>query len=535
MLAPSAHVDTFTRDNLPPADAWPPLRFDPAIFGSDHPYPDRCNAAVELLDGTIARFGADRRVLVFPGGQWTYGELRARVNRLANALVDDYGVVSGNRVLLRMPNNEWLVAAWLAVLKVGAVAVTSMPALRALELRTVHEIAGITVSLVDHRFVTDWAGAGIRPGAVFGGGGDDDLLTRLDGYKDEFTAVETSADDVAILAFTSGTTGRPKATMHFHRDLLAVCDTFSAHVLKPTPDDLFVGSPPVGFTFGLGALVLFPMRVGAATLILERPTPDVLVPAIAEYGATVLSTAPTAYRAMLAMPNGDFRSLRRCVSAGEPLGLATWQAFFDRTGVKIIDGIGSTEMLHIFISSADDDIRPGSTGRPVPGYDACILDDDGNEVPDGTLGRLAVRGPTGCRYLNDARQANYVQHGWNLTGDTYVRDADGYYWYQARNDDMIISAGFNIAGPEVEMALLGHPDVLECAVVGAPDEQRTMVVHAFVVLRPGATVDAAALQEHCRRTIAPYKMPRVVEFIEALPRTTTGKVQRFRLREMVGR
>ncbi|HEU0240724.1 MAG TPA: AMP-binding protein [Micromonosporaceae bacterium] len=533
MLAPSAHVDTFTRDNLPAPDARPPLDFDPAVFGSAHPYPDRLNAAVELLDTTIARFGAQRRAVVFPGGSWTYADLRDRVNRLANLLVNDYGVVPGNRVLLRMPNNEWLVASWLAVLKTGAVAVTTMPALRATELRTVHEIAGITVSLVDHRFLTDWADAGIGNGAVVGGGADDDVLGRLDAQKTDFAAVETSADDVAILAFTSGTTGRPKATMHFHRDMLAVCDTFSEHVLKPTPDDLFVGSPPIGFTFGLGALVLFPMRAGAATLVLERPTPDALVRAISEHGVTVMSTAPTAYRAMLTLPDADFTGLRRCVSAGEPLGLATWQAFFDRTGCRIIDGIGSTEMLHIFISCADDEIRPGATGRPVPGYRACILDDVGNEVPDGTLGRLAVRGPTGCRYLNDPRQANYVQHGWNLTGDTYLRDDDGFYWYQARNDDMIISAGFNIAGPEVEMALLTHPDVLECAVVGAPDEQRTMIVHAFVVLRPGASVEALTLQEHCRRTIAAYKAPRVVEFIDALPRTTTGKVQRFRLREML--
>ena len=337
-----------------------------------------------------------------------------------------------------------------------------------------------------------------------------------------------------MLAFTSGTTGRPKATMHFHRDLLAAADTFSRHVLRPTADDVFVGSPPIGFTFGLGGLVVFPMRVGAAMLLLERGTPDVLGPALGEYGATVLFTAPTAYRALLSTPGADFATLRRCVSAGEPLSAATWQAFYDRTGLKIIDGIGSTEMLHIFISSADDEIRPGSTGRVVPGYEACVLDDAGDPVPDGTIGRLAVRGPTGCRYLSDERQTVYVQHGWNFTGDTYLRDEDGYFWYQARNDDMIISAGFNIAGPEVEMALMTHPDVLECAVVGAPDANRTMVVHAFVVLRPGATATPADLQEHCRRTIAPYKMPRVVEFIETLPRTNTGKVQRFRLRERFG-
>ncbi len=527
---PTGHADTFARDNLPPVEQWPPLTFD--LPGLD--YPDRLNAAVELLDATIERDGPDHRALVFPGGEWTYGELRDQVNRLAGALVSEYGLVSGTRVLLRIPNNEWLVTAWLAVLKAGCVAVTSMPVLRALELRTIHEIAGIGFSIVDHRFVDDWLAADLGPGAVIGSEIADDLTVHMAEHPAEFAAVDTAADDVAILAFTSGTTGRPKATMHFHRDLLAAVDTFSKHVLKPSQDDLFVGSPPIGFTYGLGGLVLFPLRAGAATLLVERGTPDSLAPAIQANRATVLFTAPTAYRALLALPDTDLSSLRRCVSAGEPLSLATWQAWYDRTGLKIIDGIGSTEMLHIFISCSDDDIRPGATGRAVPGYEACVLDDGGSEVPDGTLGRLAVRGPTGCRYLNDERQALYVQHGWNLTGDTYLRDPDGYFWYQARNDDMIISAGFNIAGPEVEMALMTHPDVLECAVVGAPDPERTMVVHAFVVLRPDATADAAALQEHCKRVIAPYKMPRVVEFVEALPRTTTGKVQRFRLREMVG-
>lgn len=529
MLAPSAHVDTFTRDNLPPAESWPPL-----IFDAGTTYPERMNAAVELLDRTVARYGPDRRATVSPNGTWTYGELLARVNRLANALVDEYGLVPGNRVLLRVPNNEWLVASWLAVLKAGCVAVTAMPALRAGELRTIHEIARIDLSLTDHRFVEEWAASGIGPGAVLGGDGPDDLAARLDSFSDAFAGCDTAGDDVAILAFTSGTTGRPKATMHFHRDLLAVADTFSRHLLKPTSDDLFVGSPPIGFTFGLGGLVLFPMRVGAAMLLLERGTLDILVPALAEYRATVLFTAPTAYRAILATPGADLSSLRRCVSAGEPLSRATWDAFHEQTGLRIIDGIGSTEMLHIFISSADDDIRPGATGRVVPGYEARILDDDGHEVPDGTIGRLAVRGPTGCRYLSDERQAVYVRYGWNLTGDTYLRDADGYYWYQARNDDMIISAGFNIAGPEVEMALLTHPDVLECAVVGAPDMERTMIVHAFVVLRSGANTTVTDIQEHCKRVIASYKMPRTVEFVEALPRTSTGKVQRFRLREMVG-
>jgi 2-aminobenzoate-CoA ligase len=364
----------------------------------------------------------------------------------------------------------------------------------------------------------------------------DELFERAAEQPADFADVDTAADDVALLAFTSGTTGRPKATMHFHRDVLANADTFSRHILKPTPEDLFTGSPPLGFTFGLGGLVVFPLRVGAASLLLEKGTPDVLLPAIERFRPTVLLTAPTAYRAMLgALADTDLSSLRRCVSAGEPLPLATWEAFHQATGVKVIDGIGSTEMLHIFISAADDDIRPGATGLPVPGYEAAVVDDEGRPVPDGELGRLAVRGPTGCRYLADDRQTVYVQHGWNLTGDTYRRDADGYFWYQARNDDMIISAGFNIAGPEVEMALLRHPDVLESAVVGAPDPDRTMIVKAYVVLKPGVEGDeskAAELQEHCKRVIAPYKMPRLIEFLPALPRTTTGKVQRFRLREM---
>ncbi len=517
-MARSAHHDTFAGDHLPPTDTWPPLTA-PGLS-----YPERLNAAAELLDD----HPPFRTALVFPGGRWTYGDLRDRVGQIANLLTDEYGVRPGNRVLIRLPNNQWLVAAWLAVLKAGAIAVTSMPALRAAELKTIHDIAHISFSIVDERFASEWVDAEIGPGVLVG----TEFAKTLDQQPRTFQAVDTAADDVALLAFTSGTTGRPKATMHFHRDILAIADTFSAHILRPTEDDLFTGSPPIGFTFGLGGLVIFPMRVGASSLLLERATPNLLGPALAEYRPTILFTAPTAYRALMAMPDVDFSSLRRCVSAGEPLTAATWHEFHERTGIKIIDGIGSTEMLHIFISAADDDIRPGSTGLPVPGYEACILDDDGNEVPNGSLGRLAVRGPTGCRYLNDERQQVYVQHGWNLTGDTYLRDDDGYFWYQARNDDMIITSGFNVAGPEVEIALMSHPDVLESAVVGAPDPRRTMIVHAFVVPRPGTSPTAAELQEHCRKMIAPYKAPRVIEFVDALPRTTTGKIQRYVLRDM---
>jgi 2-aminobenzoate-CoA ligase len=531
-LAPSAHVDTFCRDNLPPVDQWPPLVFDlPELQ-----YPERLNCGVDLLDRPIEAYGPDRLCLIGAGERLTYGELRERSDRVARVLVEDLGLVPGNRVLLRGPNNPWLVASWFGALRAGCVVVTTMPLLRATELSTIHEIARIDHSLVDHRFVEDLASAGIGAYTVYGGGTPDDLEARAAAKAASFEPVRTSADDVSLLAFTSGTTGRPKATMHFHRDVLANADTFSRHILRPTGDDLFTGSPPLGFTFGLGGLVVFPMRVGAASLLLEKGTPDVLLPAIAEHRPTILFTAPTAYRALHGLAeSGQLGSLRRCVSAGEPLPLSTWQAWHEATGVKIIDGIGSTEMLHIFISAADDDIRPGATGRPVPGYEAAVLDDDGRPVPDGEIGRLAVRGPTGCRYLSDERQKAYVQHGWNLTGDTYVRDADGYYWYQARSDDMIISAGFNIAGPEVEMALMRHPDVVECGVVGRPDPVRTMSVHAFVVLRPGVIGDAekaAELERHVRETIAPYKAPRTVEFLEALPRTSTGKVQRYRLREM---
>ncbi len=438
-------------------------------------------------------------------------------------------------MLLRGFNEPWLVACWFAVLKAGGVAVTTMPLLRAGELSTMAEMCRPTVALCDSRLTEDLAKAAI-PGlatAVFGSSAPDDLSTRAAAKPDTFDDVDTAADDVALLAFTSGTTGRPKATMHFHRDVLAIADTFSAHVLRPEPDDVFTGSPPIGFTFGLGALVVFPLRVGASVLLLEKATPDLLADAVATHGVTVLSTAPTAYKAILAAGAADkLAGVRRAVSAGEALPESVWRAVHEAIGLRIIDGIGATEMLHIFISAADDDIRPGSTGREVPGYTAVVLDDDGHPVPDGTAGSLAVRGPTGCRYLDGDRQEVYVRHGWNVTGDTYVRDADGYFHYQARTDDMIVSAGYNIAGPEVEQALLGHPDVVDCAVVGAPDAERGMIVKAFVVLNSGRARDVSAeeLQDYVRQAIAPYKRPRAVEFCDELPRTSTGKLQRYKLR-----
>jgi 2-aminobenzoate-CoA ligase len=529
-LSPSAHTDTFCRDHLPPLDQWPVLDLGTLD------YSERLNCATELLDATIDRLGADRPCLRSPDGPtWSYGELRAQANRIAHVLVEDLGMVPGNRVLLRGFNEPWLVACWFAVLKAGGVAVTTMPLLRAGELATMGEMCRPSVAICDARLAEDLGRATI-PGlrtALFGSPADDDLCVRAAGRRAKFDDVPTAADDVALLAFTSGTTGRPKATMHFHRDVLAIADTFSAAVLRPKRDDVFTGSPPIGFTFGLGGLVVFPLRAGASTLLLPKATPDLLADAVARHGASVLFTAPTAYKAILAAGHADKLAwLRRAVSAGEALPAAVWHAVHEATGLRIIDGIGATEMLHIFIAAADDDIRPGATGRAVPGYTATILDDDGRPVPDGTPGHLAVRGPTGCRYLGGDRQQVYVRNGWNVTGDTYVRDADGYFFYQARTDDMIVSAGYNIAGPEVEQALLAHPEVVDCAVVGASDPDRGMVVKAFVVLNPDRTRDVPAeeLQDFVKQTIAPYKRPRVVDFVDSLPRTSTGKLQRFKLR-----
>lgn len=531
-LSSSAHVDTFCRDNLPPEVDWPELRLE----RSEVRYPERLNCAVELLDVVIDRLGPDRPCLLAPQSDgWTYGDVKRVSNQIAAVLTEDYGIVPGNRVLLRGPNNPWLVACWFGVLKAGAVAVSTMPLLRAGELATVAEIAAVDFALCDSRFTAELHESGVEGLRVVEYGGEDGLAAAAKLKPATFEPVETAADDVALLAFTSGTTGRPKATMHFHRDVLAVADTFSAHVLRPEPDDVFIGTPPIAFTFGLGGLVVFPLRVGASTLLVEKATPDELAELIAQHRVSVCFTAPTAYRAMLASGKADrLSSLRRAVSAGEHLPAATFDAFLAATGVRLIDGIGATEMLHIFISAADDDIRPGSTGRAVPGYIAVVLDEDGTPVPPGTPGKLAVKGPTGCRYLADARQSAYVQHGWNITGDTFVQDADGYFFYQARNDDMIVSSGYNIAGPEVEEALLAHADVVECAVVGLPDEARGQVVAAFAVLRPGAAADddtAKELQDFVKQRIAPYKYPRRVHFTDELPKTATGKIQRFRLRE----
>ncbi len=532
-VARSAHVDTFTRENLPPRQQWPEFLFTLPELD----YPPALNCAAELLDRHVEAGNGERRCIVTDSETWSYKELLAKSNQVARALVDEMGLVPGNRVLLRGPNNPWLVASWLGVVKAGGVAVATMPLLRTGELETIVEMGAVTMAICDHRFVEDLDAAAPFGFQIFTyGGSDQDDLTKVAASKrSRFKNVPTAADDVCMLAFTSGTTGKPKATMHFHRDVLAIADTFSRYVLQPTSDDLFAASPPLAFTFGLGQSLVFPLRAGAAAYLLEQPSPQRLLEAVDRHGITVLATAPTAYRAMV--PNlGAARpsSLRACVSAGETLPKATWDAVHDACGIRIIDGIGSTEMLHIFISAAGDEIRPGSTGRAVPGYVAEVQDPEGRPVKDGELGRLAVKGPTGCRDLRGDRQTTYVRDGWNITGDVYVRDGDGYFSYQARADDMIISAGYNIAGPEVEEALLRHPAVAEAAVVGAPDEERGMIVKAVVVLRKGAELGpepAKTLQDFVKSQIAPYKYPRAIEFANELPRTATGKLQRFRLRE----
>lgn len=526
-MTTSAHVDTFCADSLPPREQWP------VLLPLD--YPERLNCSVELLDRTVDEHGGDRRAVIGADATWTYAELADTVHRLSRVLVD-WGIVPGNRVLLRAPNNAWLMASWLAVLRVGGVVVTTMPLLRRGELEKVVDIAKVQFALVDHRFLDDWDDFDI-PTIVVGGGSEGSLEDRCASAEPWTGFVDTAADDVCLLAFTSGTTGKPKATMHAHADVLAIADTFSRTMVKPTRDDVFSGSPPLAFTFGLGGLVIFPLRVGASTVLLETGSPSVLLAAIAEHRVTCLFTAPTAYRAMLAkLASGssyEVSSLRRCVSAGETLPEATWRAWFDATGLKLIDGIGATEMLHIFISAADDDIVPGATGRPVPGYEAMVVDDALTPVGPDVPGRLAVRGPTGCRYLADDRQAVYVQNGWNVTGDIYTVDADGVFRYVARGDDIIVSSGYNIAAPEVEGALLTHEAVAEAAVIGEPDADRGMVVTAYVVLRDPASAGpelAVVLQDHVKATIAPYKYPRRVTFVQELPKTVTGKLQRHRLR-----
>ena len=532
----SAHVDTFARDNLPARGQWPEFLFKLPELN----YPDRLNCVSAFVDDWVTAGEGARDCLISPTARWSYADLAEQVNRVANVLTRDLGVVPGNRVLLRGPNSPMTVAAYFAVIKAGAVVVATMPLLRAKEIAFPLTKAEIRLALCDIRLADEMEKArplapGLERIVYWGSGAADSLeaMMKKDGYE-RFAACDTASDDVCLIAFTSGTTGVPKGTMHFHRDMLAICDTFGKYVLRAGRDDRFIGSPPIAFTFGLGGLVLFPLRVGAATILLERASADDLLPAIANLRATICFTAPTAFRAMLRKLAGfDLSSLRKCVSAGETLPAATFEAWAAATGIRIIDGLGSTEMLHIFIGSREEDMRPGATGKPVPGYEARVIDEAGRETPTGTPGRLAVRGPTGCRYLGDKRQSEYVQNGWNVTGDTYIKDADGYFRYQARSDDMIISAGYNIAGPEVETVLLTHPAVAECGVVGQPDDERGQIVKAYVVLNQGFAPDAAltrTLQDYVKAAVAPYKYPRAVDYVPNLPRTETGKLQRFELR-----
>jgi 2-aminobenzoate-CoA ligase len=515
--------DRFIADRLPPPDALPDFLFDlPELH-----YPERLNAAVEL----IGRQDPAALALLNDTGAWTYGEMSDLSDRIARLLVEEEGLVPGNRVFLRGPNNAMLFASWLAVLKAGGIAVATMPMLRPGEIATILDRARISHAIVDARFRADFDAAG-GVGSVLAYDGDNGFA-GLDAVAPGFAPAATRSDDVALVAFTSGTTGRPKGCVHFHRDILAPADSFARHLLKPEPGERWACSAPIGFTFGLGMQLIFPWRFGGAAVTLETPGPRALLEAVARHGVTNLATAPTAYKAMLPLLDGhDISTLRTCVSAGEHLPAATWQAWREATGIAIVDGIGATEMMHIFISAAGADIRPGATGKAVPGYVAAVLDEAGQPMETGT-GRLAVKGPTGCRYFDDARQADYVHDGWNVTGDTFRKDEEGVFWYVARSDDMIVSSGYNIAAPEVENALYAHPAVQECAVIGAPCPERGQKVKAFVVLAPGYAPDAGTvtvLQDHVKAAIAPYKYPREIDFVDALPKTATGKLQRFTLR-----
>jgi 2-aminobenzoate-CoA ligase len=532
-VEPSAHLDQFAREHLPPQDQWPDLVFDlPELE-----YPSRLNCVAQLLDRAVEQGGGARIALHGEHLTWTYAQLKEKVDRIAHVLRGPMGLAPGNRVLLRGANHPMMAAAVLAVLKAGLIAVPTMPLLRARELDVIMSRASVNAVLCAAALHEEIEVAPARPGKIVyfnGDSGEGSLEALMAQQPASFDACDTSAEDICLISFTSGTTGVPKGTMHFHRDVLAICDCFPPHILEAQADDLFIGTPPLAFTFGLGGLLLFPMRIGAASVLLEKLTPEGLLQAIEKYRATVCFTAPTFYRQMTALVSKyDLSSLRKSVSAGEALPVATREGWQQATRLRMIDGIGATEMLHIFISAAGDDIRPGATGKPIPGYRACILDRAGNPVGPGVIGRLAVKGPTGCRYMDDPRQKDYVLNGWNLTGDAYEMDADGYFFYRSRTDDMIISAGYNIAGPEVEDALLRHPAVAECGVVGKPDDERGQIVEAHIVLKPGfdgTPAMAAELQEFVKEQIAPYKYPRSIQFLSALPRTETGKLQRFKLR-----
>lgn len=539
MNAPSAQTDRFVHDRLPPRAQWPMLRYDlPELRIAD-----ACNIVERLLDRAPDKGWADRPMLRSPHSTLSYARARVEVDRICRVLVEDLGLEPGNRVLLRGGNSIAMALSWLAVVKTGGIAVATMPLLRARELGDIIDKAQPTIALCDARLLQELHLAResrpvLRTVVAFNAPEQADSLELRAALKEGgFSACPTAADDVAMLAFTSGTTGQPKAAVHTHRDVLAACEAWPRHVLRATPQDVVIGSPPLAFTFGLGGLLVFPMWAGSCVYYADGPyTPESMVRTIREVGATICYTAPTFYRqaAPFARELG-VGALRISVSAGEGLPDATRQLWKQATGVEMLDGIGATEMFHIFISSAGADVRRGAIGQVVPGYTARVVDEEGREVPRGTIGKLAVIGPTGCRYLEDARQQKYVKHGWNYPGDAFLQDADGYFFYQARADDMIITSGYNVGGPEVEDALLKHPAVAECGVIGKPDDQRGMIVKAFCVLKPGHTGDAAmirTLQDHVKATIAPYKYPREIQFVSALPRTETGKLQRFRLREM---
>ena len=533
VLSPSAYQDTFAREHLPPPGLWPDFHFDlPELV-----YPAHLNCVAELLDAGVKRGWGERIAVIGESETWTYAELQRRVDAIAHVLRHELGLVTGNRVLLRGANNPMMGASILAVQKAGLIAVPTMPLLRARELTAICDKARVDAVLCAANLRGEIEALAAAPPKIvyFNASGEADALELcMARHTAPFAAFDTAADDVCLISFTSGTTGVPKGTMHFHRDVLAICDCFPRHTLASQLDDIFIGTPPLAFTFGLGGLLLFPLRVGAAGVLLEKLTPETLLAAIEKYRATVCFTAPTFYRQMAPLAAGfDLSSLAKTVSAGEALPLATREAWQLATGLRMIDGIGATELLHIFISAAGDDIRPGATGKPVPGYQACIIGADGEKAGAGVIGRLAVKGPTGCRYLADARQQDYVLDGWNLTGDAYEMDSDGYFYYRSRTDDMIISAGYNIAGAEVEDVLMRHPAVLECGVVGRADDERGQLVEAHVVVKPGFDANCAlvrALQEYVKAQIAPYKYPRSVKFIDKLPRTETGKLQRFKLR-----
>lgn len=534
MLDPSFHADQFAREHLPPADLWPVL--EPALRN----YPARMNAAAELLAIAAAKGFSQRPCLHTLSESWSYDRLSDAADRIAAVLTKDFGLVPGNRVLLRSPNSPMLAACWLGVLKAGGIVVATMPLLRAPELAHALSKASIQFALCDVRLAEELTAAcGAFPHVglcFFGTDAAEGLEARMSANGVGFDDIIVSRDDVALIAFTSGTTGPAKATMHFHRDLLAICDHFPGPMFDPQPDDVFAGSAPFAFTFGLGALLLFPLRYGASSVLLEKATPETLLDALERRRASIVFSVPTLYRGMTSLVAGrDLSRLRVCVSSGEHLSAAVLNGWREATGLTLLNSIGSTEMLHAFIAMRPDDDRDGSVGRPLPGYRAAVVDEEMKEVAAGEIGRLAVRGPTGCRYLADeARQEEYVRDGWNLTGDAFSADADGYFWYHARTDDMIVSAGYNISGSEVEDILLRHPAVRECAVVGTQDAARGQLVTAYVVLREFAQPSdelTRALQDFVKSAIAPYKYPRLIEYLGALPRTTSGKVQRNILRE----